>query len=89
MAKLSELNPSDRIHALVYGRFKTGKTAGAATFPRPRIIMFDMDGWVTLKNPKLEAKYGYAKNVVDVATFYDKTNPKGIVEKHNAFDAAP
>jgi hypothetical protein len=86
--RLDELTIHPAIKALIYGRIKTGKTAGAATFPRPRFIEFDNDGWFTLKNPKLEAKYGYSKNVVDVAIFSDKMDSKGIVASHNALDQA-
>jgi hypothetical protein len=86
--KLDELTIKPVIKALVFGRIKTGKTAGAATFPRPRFMEFDNDGWYTLKNPELEAKYGYSKNVVDVKVLSDITDKSGVVQKHTALDQA-
>lgn len=84
------LNPLWRI--LCYGKFKSGKTAGAATFPRPRIIMLDPGGEETLLgqgvNAELEAKFGYSKNVVDI--FIPKSDPRsnrGVPTAHVAYDA--
>jgi hypothetical protein len=48
--KLEEYEPDSKIKALAFGRFKVGKTFGAATFPRPNFMDFDR-GIATLLNP--------------------------------------
>lgn len=88
MASLAELRISEQLRILCYGRFKTGKTAGAATFPRTRFIEVDPNGADTLINPQLEAKYGFSKNVVDVfIPPPDKRSARGVTVEHLAFDA--
>lgn len=88
MPTLIDLSSSAAFTCLVYGRFGTGKTAGAATFPRPIILDFDR-GTKTLKNVALELKYGYAKNVVHFETFREKrVQRNGVPISHNAYDDA-
>lgn len=89
MTTLTELSSrlGDKWRILVFGRFKTGKTVGAATFPRPRIIELDPQGEESLVNPQLEAKYGFSKNVVDVfIPKEDKRNARGVPMEFVSFD---
>jgi hypothetical protein len=53
VATLAELRKTEQLRILCYGRFKTGKTVGAATFPRTRFIMFDPGGAESLLNVEL------------------------------------
>lgn len=89
MATLAELKKNDKWRVLCYGQFKTGKTAGAATFPRPRILSLDPDGAETLLNPEMERLFGYSKNVVDVfVPKPDKRTNRGIATEFNVYDSA-
>lgn len=91
MATIAELkaNPKKRLAALIFGKFKTGKTVGASTFPRPRFMEFDHDGEQVFTNDKMEEKFGFSKNVVDVfVPKDDKRNARGVAVSHNAFDDA-
>lgn len=89
MTTLAELKLNDKWRVLCYGQFKTGKTAGAATFPRPRIISLDPDGADTLLNPELEKKFGYSKSVVDVfIPRPDKRTSRGIATEFNVYDSS-
>lgn len=88
MPGLADLKKESLIKALVFGKFKTGKTAGAATFPRTNFIDFDK-GIITLANKELEEKYKYSARGIMYETFEDKDrSPKGVVRTHNAFDDA-
>src|SRR6266705_1341365 len=88
MSTLADYKRARVIRALVFGKFKTGKTAGAATWPRPLILDFDR-GIATLTNQALEAKYGYLKNVVAYESFGERDkSSKGVPRTHNAFDDA-
>jgi hypothetical protein len=85
--KLSDYKRGSKIKALVFGRHKSGKTTGAATFPRSILIECDPDGFVPLTKPELEAKYGFSKNVVDYKQFFERDrNSRGVVATHNAYD---
>lgn len=87
MATLAELKQNHLWRILCYGKFKTGKTAGAATWPRPRILSLDPDGSDTLLNPELEGKYGYSKNVVDVFIPNKVVRDnRGIPKEYSAYD---
>lgn len=86
--KLSEYNPEERIAAIVFGKFKVGKTWGAGTFPRPNFMMFDKDGIATLLNPDFIKAHGY-KADLQFEAFWDKNkDSKGVVRAHNALDDA-
>ena len=85
--KLEGFDPGERIKALAFGRFKVGKTFGAATWPRPNFMDFDK-GIATLLNPEFVKKHGYKKDV-EYEQFYEKNVDKnGVVRGHNAFDDA-
>ncbi len=86
--KLDEYSISQPIQALAFGRFKVGKTFGAATFPRPIFMMFDHGGMDTLLHPDFIKKHGYKKDLeFEIFTEKSKDN-KGVVRSHNAFDDA-
>lgn len=88
MATLAEYQQSQRIAALVFGRFKVGKTFGAATWPRPNFLMFDRDGIATLTNPDFIAKHGWKGDLL-FEEFRDKNKDKwGAIKTHNALDDA-
>ena len=86
MPNLKDWKPGDLIRALVYGRFKVGKTFGAGTFPRPNVI--DLDGGLaTLTNPDWVQKYGVPNVEYQTFSESDKT-PQGVVRVAKAFDDA-
>lgn len=86
MPKLGEWKPGDPVQLLVYGKSKTGKTAGALTFPRP--VVFDFDhGIATARSPWFVQRYGYRPDIF-YEEFYEKKINKGIVTQHNAYDDA-
>lgn len=88
MPGIGDIHRGKLIKALVYGKFKTGKTAGAATFPRPNFLDFD-NGIATLTNPELEAKYKYSQHGIMFESFSERDVDKwGVVKTHNAFDDA-
>ena len=88
MPTLADLQVSSKIRALVFGKYKIGKTVGAATFPRPNFIMFDRDGMLSLINPKIVAKYG-ARPEIQYQEFNEHAKMKlGLPQAHNAFDDA-
>lgn len=84
MPYISEWKPSDPWQVLVFGEYKTGKTWGALTFPRPVVMDFDK-GMATARNPEFIRKYGMKE--IFYQTFSDDS-VKGIVTKHTAFDDA-
>lgn len=86
--KLSEYNPHSKIQALVFGKFKTGKTWGAGTFPRPVFISFDPGGINTLFNPEFIKQYGFRKDI-EFEFFEDRNKDnRGVVRTATAFDEA-
>lgn len=85
--KLGEYEPGRLVKALAFGRFKVGKTFGAATFPRTNFMDFD-GGIATLLNPDFVKRHGYRKDI-EFETFFEKQVDKnGVVRSHNAFDDA-
>lgn len=86
MPNILDWKPSARRAVLVYGGFKTGKTAGACTFPRPNVIDFD-GGLATIAQPWWQQKFG--KVPVEYETFREtEKTPQGVVNTPKAFDAA-
>ena len=86
MPNLLEWQPGKVLQCLVYGRFKTGKTYGAGSFPRPNVMDFDR-GIGTLANPDWLAKYG--RRSIEYMQFTEKNKtPQGVVKIANAFDDA-
>jgi len=77
--------PGDPVIVLVYGHFRTGKTFGAATFPRPCFMDFDR-GLATLHNPQFLQQYGLIN--FQSRSFWEKDYDKAIVRTHNAYDDA-
>src|SRR6266498_5285243 len=83
MPKLSDWKPTDKIRVLVFGKFKTGKSWGAFTFPRCVVLDYDK-GIATARNPEFVKKYG----VRDI--FYEQFEEgekfRGVPKEHRAFD---
>lgn len=84
MPWLNDWVPSNPIQILVFGGYKTGKTWGAMTAPRP--VVFDFDrGIATARNLDFVKSFGHRQ------IFYESFNPvlSGVVPKnHEAFDNA-
>jgi hypothetical protein len=70
---------------MVYGAAKTGKTAGALTFPRPVVLDFDR-GVATARSEWFVKTYGL--RWVFYETFVEKDMNKGVPKTANAFDDA-
>lgn len=85
MSNTKDIIVDDKIKAIVFGKFKTGKTWGALTFPRPNVIDFD-HGIKTLINPEFVKKYGLKH--VEFFQPLRNLDSKGIPKDYNAFDAA-
>lgn len=85
MPSTADLIIDDKIKVLIFGEYKSGKTWGALTFPRPNVIDFD-HGISTLLNPEFVKQYG----VKQVQYFQPVRNldSKGVPKDYNAFDAA-
>jgi AAA domain-containing protein len=77
--------PGDPVIVLPYGHFRTGKTFGAATFPRPCFLDFDR-GLATIHNPEFLKQYGFIK--FQSRSFWERDYDKAIVRTHNAYDDA-
>ena len=87
MPTIDEVERSELFRALIYGKFKSGKTAGAGTWPRPNFLDFDQ-GLLTLTNPSL-AKYKYIERGIMYETFKERgITSKGVFTSHNALDDA-
>lgn len=89
MPMMSSWSPGKALQILVYGRFKLGKTWGAATFPRPNFMSFDK-GMAVVRNPEWVKAYGIEQyNSVMYEEFSEtKRNSAGVVIDHTAFDSA-
>ena len=85
MPSTKDLIQDETVQCLVFGMFKSGKTFGALSFPRPNVIDFD-HGIRTLLNKDFVAKYG----VRNVEFFQPKRilDGKGVPANYNAFDSA-
>lgn len=83
MPLISSWKPSDPLQLLIFSNYKTGKTWGAGTFPRP--VMFDYDkGAATFRNPEFVKRYGLRP--IYYETFDEAKMMRGVVTQHNAFD---
>jgi hypothetical protein len=90
MPTADTIQRSKQVRILVYGKFKMGKTEGAATFPRPNFISFDPGGCLTLTSPGFKERHPEVDlSQVQVQEFYERNvGRNGIVTAHNAFDDA-
>lgn len=87
MSGIQDLILSKWIQAIVFGPSKTGKTFGAATWPRVNIMDFD-NGLQTLVGEDFLRTHGVKKDLI-FETFIDtKRNHAGIVTTPQAFDEA-
>lgn len=89
MPSLKDWQPNDKFQCLVFGRFKTGKTWGALSFPRPNVISFDK-GMAVARNPEWIKRFGIAQyNSILFEDFSESKKDKaGVVLDHTAFDNA-
>lgn len=86
MPTIEDIKRGEKIKALVFGKYKVGKTVGASTFPRPNFIDFDR-GVLSLVNPEVMRKYPGRK--IQYQTFVEHGKlDKGVRTSHNAFDDA-
>lgn len=88
MPGLAEFQTNSKIKAIVVSAPKIGKTVGAATFPRANFISFDEEGLTSLKNPAMEAKFGFSKKGIMYEVFKDEFAANGVVKMHKALDNA-
>ncbi len=86
MPSIKDWKPAEKTRILVFGSFKTGKTAGAATFPRPNFIEFDQ-GIATLASKWWKDKFG-VKEILYESFKETKKNHMGVVTEPHAFDDA-
>jgi hypothetical protein len=86
MPNIQDLELPSVFRCMVIAPFKTGKTWGAGTFPRPNFIDFD-EGTDVFRNPAFIKKYGLRD--IKYERFREKSrDTKGVVKTHNAFDDA-
>lgn len=88
MPGLEDFSPNPKVKAIIVSSPKVGKTVGAATFPRANFISFDEEGLTSLKNPLMEAKFGFSKRGIMYEVFKDDYLPNGVVKAHKALDNA-
>lgn len=86
MPNILDWKPDARRALLVFGGFKTGKTAGACTFPRPNVIDFD-GGLATVAQGWWQQKFGKRAIMYETFKESDKTQ-LGVVKEPHAFDDA-
>lgn len=81
-----EWQPAKTMRALVFGRYGTGKTWGALTFPRPNVLDFDR-GIGVCRHPEFINKHGLRH--FEFQQFKElKLGKGGIPSDHNVFDDA-
>lgn len=86
MPNIQNLELPSTFQCMIIGPFKSGKTWGAGTFPRPNFIDFD-GGTDVFRNPEFIRKYGLKS--IEYGRFTEKNrDPKGVIRTHNAFDDA-
>lgn len=85
MPSTLDWTPTEALQILLFGRYKTGKTFGALTFPRPVVLDFDR-GIATSRNPEFVKKWGLRD--IQYEQFTDKVDSKGIPLSYDAFDTA-
>lgn len=85
MPTTKDIQLDKQMKLLVFAKFKTGKTFGALTFPRPNVIDFD-HGIRTVLNPEFIRQHGYKE--VQYFQPMRETSAQGVPKNYNAFDAA-
>ena len=90
MPTIDDLRLSTKIRALGFGKYKIGKTVGAATWPRPNFMCFDKDGLDSLLNPVVQKLLGPEQlKTIRYQYFRETAATKlGLAQGHNAFDDA-
>lgn len=88
MPQLSSLRVDGKLRCLVFGYYKSGKTAGALTFPRPNVLDFDRGVAVALA-PWWREKFKISPDAIQFEHFAsDPTDARGVPTAHKAYDAA-
>lgn len=88
MPTLDTLQIDGKYRALAFGHFKSGKTAGALTFPRPNVLDFDRGVTVGLA-PWWREKFKIDPNTIQYEQFgVEKLSPRGVPTTYNIYDNA-
>lgn len=88
MPTIAEWKPGEKFQCLVFGKYKIGKTAGAATFPRPNIMDFD-NGIATVASKWWRERFKKDPSSIEYQQFTERSlDPRGVPLSHNAFDDA-
>ncbi len=90
MPPATDLLLNHKLNMLVFGRYKMGKTEGAATFPRPNFICCDPDGLETVLSPGFKTRHPNVR-LEDVHYEYfteTKRDARGVNTQHEAYDNA-
>ena len=86
MPNIKDWQADEKLKILLIGPYKSGKTWGALTFPRPNVIDFD-HGISVGRNPEFIKKYGLRN--IEYEQFKEKSvDARGVAKTHNAFDDA-
>ena len=86
----TELSRNLKLNAIVFGRYKMGKTEGASTFPRPNFICCDPGGLDTVLSPGFRQRHPE----VDLSKLHyeyfleTQRDARGVNTNHEAFDSA-
>jgi len=88
MPSLDTLAIDGKFRAFVYGYFKTGKTSGALTFPRPNVLDFDRGATVGLA-PWHREKFNVDPRTVQFQQFgVEKITSRGVPTTYQVYDNA-
>lgn len=88
MPTLDSLASKGKFACFAYGYFKTGKTAGALTFPRVNVLDYD-NGVVVGLAPWHQEKFKVDPQTVQFEQFgSEKLSEKGVAKTYNVYDNA-
>lgn len=88
MPTLGDKQHDGKFRCMAFAPFKSGKTAGALTFPRPNVIDFDRGTDVVLA-PWWKDKYKIDPKSIMYEQFQERDlTSAGVPKTHNAFDDA-
>lgn len=90
MPTITDLRRDLKLQLLVFGRYKMGKTEGAATFPRPNFISCDPGGMETVLSPGFRQRHPEVKlEELRYEAFHEtKFDARGVNIVHEAYDNA-
>jgi hypothetical protein len=86
----TELSLNMKLNVLVFGRYKMGKTEGAATFPRPNFIECDPGGLDTVLSPGYRLRHPEFKLENLLYEYFQETrrDARGVNTAHEGYDNA-